>query len=191
MKVTITLTGTAPLLMHNVRLANPLDPFARSMKEITGKRKKTDDDYEQLARLEFEAGLYFVAGSGPIVPGANVEKCIVEGARITKQGKQVERGLFIIDNENPLIYDGPRDVEGLWKAEVFTSIMAVKPQGRSTVMRTRPIFREWIVETTAEVDPGLLNIDSLRAITNDAGSMVGLGDYRPRYGRFVAEVEKV
>lgn len=191
MKVQIVLTGTAPLIMHNVRLANPLDPYARSMKEITGKRTKTDDDYEQLARLEFEGGLYFVAGSGPIIPGANIEKCLVEGARITKQGKQVERGLFIIDNENPLIYDGPRDVDGLWKAEVFTSVMAVKPQGRSTIMRTRPIFRDWIVETTAEVDPGLLNLDSLRSIAAAAGSMVGIGDYRPRFGRFEGDIERM
>jgi hypothetical protein len=188
MKVRLTLEGTAPILLHNVRLANPLDAYARAMKEITGKRKKTDEDFERLARIEFEGGLYFAEGVGPYLPGANIEKCVVEGARITKQGKQVERGVFIIENESPLIYDGPRTVEELWKGG-YWSTMAVKPQGRSTVMRTRPMFRQWLVETTAELDPGMLNLDGLRAIVHDAGGMVGIGDYRPRYGRFTATVE--
>jgi hypothetical protein len=139
LKVRITITGTAPLLMHNVRLANPLDPIARAMKETSGKRKKTDEDLERLARLEFEGGLY-VDSAGPYLPGANIEKCLVEGARVTRQGKQVERGLFVTDNEVPLLYDGPRTADGLWADESFRSMMAVKV-GTSRVMRCRPMER--------------------------------------------------
>lgn len=187
MKVRLSLTGTAPLIVHNIRLANPLDPIAREMKVISGKRKKTDDDLLQLARLEFEGGLYMSDEVGPYMPGANVEKCIVEGGRVTKQGKQIERGLFVTDNEVPLIYSGPRTVDALWADESFRSMMAVKV-GMARVMRCRPIFRTWALDVDAEVDPGLLNLDTLSAITTDAGSMVGLGDYRPRYGRFTATV---
>lgn len=187
MKVRLTLTGTAPLLMHNVRLANPSDTIARSMKEISGKRKKTDEDYDRLARLEFEGGLYMDPVVGPFVPGKNVEKSIVEGGRITKNGKQVERGLFVTDNECPLIYSGPRDAQALWDAG-FADAQVVKV-GMARVVRTRPIFREWSVEAEAILDPGLLNLDTLRAIAADAGAMCGIGDYRPRYGRFTVEVE--
>jgi hypothetical protein len=187
MKVRITLTGTAPLLMHNVRLANPLDPIARAMKETSGKRKKTDEDLERLARLEFEGGLY-IDDAGPYLPGANIEKCIVEGARVTRQGKQVERGLFVTDNEVPLIYDGPRTADGLWADEAYRSMMSVKIKA-SRVMRCRPIFRSWIIEANAEMDGAQLNLDTLQSLASDAGAMVGLGDYRPRYGRFTAEVE--
>lgn len=190
MKVRITLEGTAPLLLHNVRLANPLDPIAKAMKEITSKRKKTDDDYERLARLEFEGGLYHLADIGPYLPGANIEKAIHRAAVITRNGTQVTRGLWVLENENPLIYDGPRDIEGLWQAG-FWWTTAVKPSGTTTVMRTRPRFRDWLVETTAEVDPGQLNLEVLRQILNDGGTMVGLCDYRPRYGRYVATVEEL
>jgi hypothetical protein len=186
-KVRITLTGTAPLLMHNVRLANPLDPIARAMKETSGKRKKTDEDLERLARLEFEGGLYCDA-AGPYLPGANIEKCIVEGARVTRQGKQVERGLFVTDNEVPLLYNGPRTPDELWANEEYRSMMAVKV-GQARVMRCRPIFRSWTMEANAEMDGAQLNLSTLQSIASDAGAMVGLGDYRPRYGRFEVEVE--
>lgn len=183
MKVTLTLTGTAPLLHHNSRLSNPIDPIVRAMKDITGKRKKTDADLLEIAHLEFVGGLYHVEGLGPVIPGQNIEKCIVEGGRITKQGKQVERGLFVTDAECPLLYRGPRTPDELWDDESFRSMLSVKV-GQSRVMRCRPMFREWSCEASAEVDEALLNPEALRSIAADAGAMVGLGDYRPRYGRF-------
>lgn len=190
MKIRLTLTGTAPMLMHNIQLADPLNPIARAMKEISAKRKKTDEDLLRMAELEFKGGLYITDELGPYVPGVNVEKCLVEGARITKQGKQVERGLFVVDNECPLLFKGPRSADGLWAAEEFRSRMAVKV-GQARVQRTRPIFRDWAVEVSAEVDPALLNMESVQSIATDAGSMVGLGDFRPRYGRFDAVVEEL
>lgn len=189
MEVTIEIKGTAPLLMHNIRLANPRDPIARAMKEISSKRKKTDDDHEKLARLEFEGGLY-LNDHGPFIPGVNVEKCIVEGARITKQGKQVERGLFVTDTEIPLIYPGPRSVDALWSDPEYVSTAAVKV-GTSRVMRTRPMFRNWAIEVHAQVGEDFLNLSTLESIVEDAGRSVGLGDNRPRFGRFEAKIEKV
>lgn len=187
MKVRMTLEGTAPLLCHNVRLANPLDPIVRAMKEISSKRKKTDEDLERLARLEFEGGLY-LDEAGPYIPGANVEKCLVEAGRITRQGKQVERGLFVTDMEVPLLYRGPRDPEGLWADLNFRSMMSVRV-GMARVMRCRPIFSEWRLEVNATMDPAQLNLDTLETILTDAGQMVGLAEHRPRYGRFVGTVE--
>lgn len=54
----LRLTGIAPLLMHDNKAANPLNPYAKAMKALTGKRKKTDDDLAEIARIEWEAGLY-------------------------------------------------------------------------------------------------------------------------------------
>lgn len=188
MKVDIVLTGTAQLIQHNVRLADPFDPIPRAIKEISGKRKKTDEDLQRMEELEFEGGLYIHESLGPYIPGANIEKCIVEGARVTRQGKQIERGFLVNEMEVPLIYNGPRDRDGLWADSQFRSRMSVKI-GTSRVMRCRPWFPEWALEFTATVDPGQLNLDTLQAIVADAGSMVGLGDYRPRYGRFEGKVK--
>ena len=188
MKIRISIEGTTPLITHNIRLANPLDPIAKAMKVISAKRKKTEDDYLQLARLEFEGGLYLDPDVGPFVPGENVEKSIIEGARITKQGKQVERGLFVTDNVVPLIYNGPRTPDDLWADENFRHTAAVRV-GQQRVMRTRPVFRTWALDVEGELDPGLLAPETLQSILEDAGSMVGIGDYRPRYGRYAGKIE--
>jgi hypothetical protein len=190
MKVRLSLEGTAPLLMHSARGVDPLDPVVKQIKAITAKRKKTEDDMEVIARLEFEVSMYFLDSIGPFIPGVNVEKCLVEGGRITKSGKNVERGLFVLDNACPLLYTGPRDIEGLWSAAngEFRSMMAVGVGGRK-IMRCRPIFHDWSVECEAELDTTVLNIGELEQIATHAGSMVGLGDFRPRYGRFLTKVE--
>lgn len=189
MKVRLSLEGTAPLLMHSARGVDPLDPVVKQIKAITAKRKKTEEDMATVARLEFEVSMYFLDSVGPFIPGVNVEKCLVEGGRITKSGKNVERGLFVLDNACPLLYNGPRDIEGLWQApnREFRSMMAVGVGGRK-IMRCRPIFNDWSVECEAEVDTTVLNTSELEQIAVHAGSMVGLGDFRPRYGRFVTTV---
>ena len=61
------LTGLVPLILHNARLADPLDPISKAMKTVSSKRKKTDADFEELARLEFEGGLYMVDDE-PVIP---------------------------------------------------------------------------------------------------------------------------
>ena len=46
----VVLSGDS-LIMHNGRTSNPLDPFTKAMKEISGKRKKTDADLEALSKI--------------------------------------------------------------------------------------------------------------------------------------------
>lgn len=67
-KFRITLHGINPLLMHNSRLSNPLDPNAKAMKKVSGKRQKTDEDHAELARLEHAGSLYHDPIAGPYIP---------------------------------------------------------------------------------------------------------------------------
>ena len=55
---------------------------------------------------------------------------------------------------------------------------------RSTVMRTRPIFREWELEFTVHFMPDIVDEHSLDEAVEIAGKLIGLSDYRPKYGRF-------
>lgn len=186
----LTCTGTTPLLMHNAQLSDPLNPIAKAMKRISAKRTKTEEDYEAMARLEFEGGLYLDPDMGPHVPGQNFERCLVDAARITKSGKKIERGVFVETNVNPLGYKGPRTVAELWADQNFRHSASVKV-GTNRVTRTRPQFRTWTVAADAQYDPSVINLDELREIATTAGMMIGLGDWRPRFGRFTAEVEKI
>ncbi|MBL3664517.1 hypothetical protein JL475_00455 [Streptomyces sp. M2CJ-2] len=190
MQFRLTITGTAELLMHNARLANPLDPAAKAMKAISSKRKKTDDDFEELARLEHLGGLYLDPDVGPFIPGQNVERCLVDAAKVTRSGVKVTRGVFVSTNINPLAYQGPRDPDGLWEDENFRHMASVKVQ-QNRIMRCRPMFRQWTTAAEGTLDTSVLAFDELAEIANTAGAMIGLGDYRPRYGRFTATLEKL
>ena len=190
MQFRITFTGTAELLMHNARLANPLDPAAKAMKAVSSKRVKTDDDHEELARLEHLGSLYYDPEIGPYLPGQNIERCLVDAAKVTKSGVKVTRGVFVSTNINPLAYKGPRTPEDLWADENFRHMASVKVQ-QNRVMRCRPMFRQWRTEAEGTLDTRVLSLDELQGIADTSGAMIGIGDYRPRYGRFTAEVTKL
>jgi hypothetical protein len=181
--LTLEITGTAPLLMHNARLSNPRDPMARAMKKISAKRGKADDDYEELAHLEFLGSLYTDPDVGPYVPGDNIFRALVDAARKRKLGVKVTSGLIVMSGVNPLAYTGPRDPEKLWQEGTFAHEASVKV-GTSRVIRTRPRFTGWATSAALYLDTETLDLDDLVQIVETAGRLVGLGDWRPRFGRF-------
>lgn len=183
MNVRLTLTGVSALLTHNARLSDPLDPVTKQLKLVSSKRTKTEDDHEEMARIEFIGGLYFDEEVGPYVPGVNLHRCLVEAAKLTKRGRHVERGVVVTDEMLVLGYSGPRDIDGLWADKNHVSRLSVGVT-TSRVMRTRPKFAQWALEADLIVDTGQLDFADIEDISETAGLMIGLGDYRPRYGRF-------
>lgn len=200
MNITLRITGTTPLLMHNARLSDPLDPYTRELAVATsakkGKGNWTEDREMEVARLEWTGGLYYDPELGPYMPGTNLARSLAQAARITREGKNIERGLVILDVACPLDYDGPRDLDGLWKQEEFRSRMPVKV-GMQQVVRTRPRFHQWSFTADALLDTEILEFEALRRIADAAGRLAGLGDYRPSaphggpYGRYEARVSTI
>jgi hypothetical protein len=191
-KVRMTATGTRPLLIHNVRLASPLNAYAKRLKALNGKRNKTDEDRLEVARVEFEGSLYHNAEIGPYIPGPNVFRSLIGGGRLTKAGKRIERGVLLDEVEIPLIYRGPRDVDGLWGGgeSDFVDVRTVVVM-RSKVDRCRPIFRDWKFEVDLTLDPSAIDLDEFVQVAKNAGAMEGIGDYRLMYGRYSVEVEQL
>ena len=185
----IEITGTTALLMHGDALADPLSDLTKDFKRVSSKRTKTDDDYEAMARMEFRAALYVGADGGVVIPAPNIVKCLIEGARITKSGAKVERGLVVAATDFPLTFDGPRDLGDLYRDKRFVSRMTVKV-GTSRTVRCRPIFRSWGLVASVLVDTRVLGVEELGDIARNAGQMIGLGDYRRGggFGRFDARV---
>lgn len=188
MEITLNITGSAPLLMNSNTLADPLSDAKKRMTRISEKRKKTDEDHIAMRRIEFEAGLYLDPEDGPYLPGANIAKSLLMAARIRRNGPKVERGLIMVSPINRLEYEGPRDVSGLWSDLRFRNTAPVKMQGRTTVIRCRPMFPKWSCVATALVNPSVLPREELEEIAVDAGQMIGVGDWRPWHGRYEATV---
>jgi hypothetical protein len=190
LNITLNISGTAPLLMHSNTLADPLSDAKKKMSRISDKRKKTDEDHVAIRRIEFEASLYFDEEAGPYLPGPNIAKALLMAARIRKNGPKIERGLILVSPINPLTYKGPRDISGLWNDPRFRHIAPARNQGRTTIIRCRPIFTEWSCTATALINPSVLAPDELAEIANDAGQMIGVGDWRPWHGRFEVTTSK-
>lgn len=154
------------------------------MKKITSKRNKTDADYEELARLEFLGGVY-LSEDGPVIPAHCIEGTLVNAAKKQKLGTTAKSAMFC-DAHAKLEYDGPRLVDELWGNEQFRLVSPVKV-GQAKVMRTRPFFRNWSTVISVTYDDEQINLTTLDEWVKIGGSIIGLLDWRPKYGRYEAE----
>jgi hypothetical protein len=184
--ISFVATGISPLLMHSDRFANPLDPATKAHKELTGKRKKTDADHEDIAKSEWFGSLYHDPDIGIYIPGQNIDAALVEAAKLRKLGKHIKRAAMVLEDRVKLRYEGARDPEKLFNDPQFVDVRGVKV-AMAKLMRCRPRFNKWSIEFSVILDEELMNPDELRGIVADAGRMVGLCDYRPRFGKFTVE----
>lgn len=194
MKITIEVTGTSPLLMHNPRMADPEFEITREIKTLTDKKNKTEEDFSAIERLEWYGGLYThgVNGSEVVVqPTSKLRKCLINAAKMSSLGTAVQRSLQFNDVQVPLIYDGPEKKEELFADPRFHSRLSVGI-GKKRVMRVRPQFFPWgmVVDGYFVTDAGL-KLDQLKRIVEMAGIIEGIGDNRVNgYGRFEAKLKK-
>lgn len=170
-------------LMHNGQTADPLNKWAKALKQVSGKRAKTDADYEEMARIEFLAGLYLDKGV-PVWPSYVIDAIVVNAAKKSKEGQLAKSGVFCLEHA-PLEYDGPRDAGELWCDERFRHSAIVRV-GMARVSRMRPVFNEWSAIVTLSVETSVVNPARIDDWMHAAGTVVGVGDWRPQYGRFTA-----
>ncbi len=189
-RLNFKLTGETPLIMHSDTMVDPFHDLTREKKKLTSKKSnKTDDDLHRIDEIEFTAGLYMHESLGPVIPGANIDRMIVDAAKRTKAGNKAKMGLQASEDYFPLQYEGPRDLAGLLKDPRFHFRKSIK-QGTSRVMRVRPWFHGWSLDASLDFDEKIFDLADVVAFLSVAGAYVGLCDWRPRYGRFSAQVTK-
>lgn len=182
-QIKIRITGTSPLMMHADTFANPLHPATQAHKELTSKRKKTDEDHLAIARSEFIGGAYWSKEDGFFVPGQNFDATFLAGAKLQKLGTHWKRGALVLENRVKLQHSGADTPEKLWEMPAFVDCRGVKI-AQSKVMRYRPIFLDWTAELTIAVNTDVLNAAEARKAIEDSGALIGVCEYRPRFGRF-------
>jgi hypothetical protein len=166
--INIEITGTSPLLMH----AFPLTPI-----EALEKMQPADQVKHHLYVRPDTSAIY--------VPGVNIQRSLIAAAAYSK-GKG--RGSL----QKPvaacvLVTDEYVDVHP--QSYVVDSRPVVIPATKGRVLRHRARFEKWTLDFTIEFDSTLLKESELRRVVDDAGSRVGLLDFRPErkgsFGRFV------
>lgn len=185
--MTIRITGTSPLLMQNETLANPLHELTKAHKTVMVKRKKEEKDHLWLLESEWNASMYYDPEIGPFIPSQNIEGCIAEAGKIHRLGKAVKQAVQVVNDVAKLEYDGPRDKDALWGSGKFSDVRGVNVGGKK-VMRCRPLFTAWSAQFDISFMDDVIERKDLVEIIEEAGRRVGIGTYRPRFGRFTVEV---
>lgn len=182
---TLTLKGTAPLLMNSGEADRDSELY-RAYYMLGQKKRKSLDDEARLRELEWQLRIYLDADLGPYVPGKNIKEMLRNAATKWRRGEDIKRSLIVVPYRIPLQYDGPRDQQGLWDAGFrYTAMVANAGFNAGRVVRCRPMFDKWSLETELAFDPEDIDADFLTMVI-ERSEKYGLGDYRPEFGSFTA-----
>ena len=189
--ICVTYRGIDSILQNNPQMSDPLNKFSKEMKQITGKRKKTDEDIADMRNLEIRAKIYFDEEIGIYVPSSWVQASIagVSWSRAKIKKGDIRACVFVTEQKLKLQYDGfeqvkkPMDIVG---NDRFHLIQSLK-QGQVRVVKATPIFNNWSFSCDIEFDDSIINESELKSIIEYGAKFGGFGDFRPTYGRAVVE----
>jgi hypothetical protein len=187
--IAATIRGIAPLLHHKF----PLDTLAGLMDGAN--RKSGSKDYS----LEWMDTMYTSSdGQWLVQPASHIEGALtnagaqfrVKGSR-TKTYRQLMRAYVIVAPDEIVHgWNGtPLAVPDATLLRTPTEALEVNIQrvivSRSAVARARlQINAGWELSFEIQVNDEQIRPDVLRTILDEAGHAIGIGDFRPRFGRF-------
>lgn len=187
MKVIITIQGLTPLLMNRFTEANEVAVSGGTSVTFKGSKGTPRDQAQSKRYFDNDTGSLFI-------PGPNLFAAIIAAGVFHKAGKSklttqksslIPAGLVIDDIVCPLHDEKSRPITE-WEVD---SRSVVIPSTGGRIMCHRPRIDCWQCTFTVEIDDTMFSPDLIRAIIDDAGKKVGLGDYRPSrkgpFGRFV------
>jgi len=178
-KYNVNISSISPMLHHGVHSVG--------MDETTVKKKKGGNallgDPE-----EWRKTIYYDEKIGVYLPAVCIEGSIIEAAKQFKSGrgtltKYVRGGLFTTDDFLSFLVN-KKTIFNLDDVEIDKrSVKNPSTKGRN--MRYRAIFRQWEscfdIEITAD---DYIDGPMLLEMLKYAGKFIGVGDFRPRFGRF-------
>ena len=165
-KMQFTIRGTSPMLMHRY----PMDA------EQGGEAKRKGEQYDPVE--DAQKGLY-QNDQGCFIPSTWIEACLREAGKAFKKGKAtykaiIQSSTFISPDEIPM---------GLKTYDSIDRRPAVVQRNR--IVRSRPMFKPgWQITFDVEYDEQEIKEEVLLQILTEAGRVKGIGDYRPKFGRF-------
>jgi len=167
-KINCTIKGISPLLMH----AFPMQP-------IEAIEKKSPEEQAECSAYRNSSDGYLY------IPGIAIQRALVASATYSK-GKG--RGSL----QKPVaacVVINPEHCDLGVKKYIIDSRPVVIAATKGRIIRHRPRLDEWEVDFEIEFDDSLLTETQMRRIVDDAGSRVGLLDFRPErkgpFGRFM------
>jgi hypothetical protein len=169
--IAVTIRGVTPLLVNRFHEEAQQEASSR----VHSRKEQPSPEEDATNRLyQNEAGIY--------LPAENIRQSIIEAAKRHKIGRRaatqdVAAACYVSPFALPLTGD--------WHVD---SRPVVIPATQGRILRHRPMFDEWSIDLFLQVDTDLIDEKTVRKIVDDAGSLVGIGDFRPArrgpYGRY-------
>lgn len=188
MKIAVTIEGMTPLLMNRFTEAAEVQISGGTSVSFRGD-KGTPRQQAEAKRYADEAGRLYI-------PGPNIYACLIAAGTFHKAGKSklttmktslIPAGVMV-DDLVCLLTDGDGVPLATWEVD---SRSVVIPSTGGRVMAHRPRLDQWATTFTLDVDTSMFSPNLVRALVDDAGKKIGLGDYRPArkgpFGRFVVK----
>lgn len=190
-QIKLKMIGTSPLLQSSDRLSDPLDPATVLHKQLTSKRKKTEEDLLAIARSQWEGLLYWSHSIGVYMPTQNIRAALIGGGKLNKLGMQIKRATIMLEDEVPINYGKKLTIEQLWEQKYIDRRSVVVSGAR--VIAYRPKFTNWECEFSMMYDETVLDERNIISSMENAGNLIGIGGFRPEkggtFGRF--NIEKI
>lgn len=189
-----TIEGIRPLLLANGRAADPLDEFAVAMKEIRELRtKRTDDDYLRERELSWLASIYYDPEIGFYMPSANIDQMLIDGAKKSTKGTVMKTGVECAHPHVlirfPRIPNCPdeKDLDAVQADKRFRFERRVKGASNSRIIAVNAMIPTgWQMDLQFDYDTDCgVKLKDIEKALERAGSLVGLGGWRPKFGRFM------
>lgn len=184
--MTLRLEGTRSLLMHNGRLADPRNELTARLHALR-MQPRTEATEAAARKLEWLGGLCTDQQQRVALSEDAILAAGLAGARYLKRDFEVNAAVMGAAAFFPLEYDGPKDIQQLYASGRFIDCRGVMLRDRR-FMRVRPRFDQWALNVALIVDESVIDPRDVVAAYDAAGRLVGLGDYRPRFGRFTVEL---
>lgn len=198
-KMHLTLVGTSPLVINNIRGADPDEPMVREMKRITDKKTgMTDEDRERLEWLKWHVSLYDDPSTyaGELhFPVRGILKSFQKAAGQFRKGTKMASAVQPVQALVTIQHRGPRDLDDLYRDSQyrFRNMVNSNPSGKKAMVpAVRPIFPEWAIETDVVLFNDVLGLGDFERCAELAGIGEGIGNARPLgYGRFNIDIERI
>lgn len=184
----VTLRGIAPILLHNNDCVNPTHPLTLAKKKLTSKRKRTEEDELAILDVAFRQAIYWSEKVGVFIPSRCIEACFRDAAKKNKLGKAATQAVYVEELEVPLDYGKDLTLDELVADPHYRDVRAGKVNN-SQILVCRPRFDDWKIKFSLTFDETIFDAETIAMILENAGRYIGLCDYRPKYGKFVATIE--
>lgn len=170
-KIGCTIKGVAPLLQHKMSLETETNLDSK-VKKRAGK-PEGDDPKDSL----------YLLNNKIVQPAEHILQAIIKRmgnykiqGRGKKTYKEMSQGVLVVEPEF-IIHKNQK-----W---VVDSRTVVIPATKGRAVRKRPRLNEWELDFTISILSEDMPVEVVKSALDDAGKEGGIGDYRPRFGRFI------